>query len=1022
MKTCPMSESNANNIDFEELLIKENPSKELYEIFASFEFAESFIDFLHLKIKRGQARKVAHFIERNELDKVFPQLLTVFARAKEKSGEKKEAVKIYERLLALSPQNSYASLAAAQLSFEIGDYDRAEKFARMISDDDENSSAAYLISGNVYRMKNEFDAAIESYSKALDNGVENKADIYYNIAVVYEKSFDYSKALEYYEKALEENPNFVDAHWNKSLLLLRRGEYYEGWREFEWRKLRRDYTSGRYNLSECAKCDGGKILLYAEQGFGDAIQFLRFVKNVNSEALAIVVRPELKRLFDATCLFDEVYSRDEQIPVGNYDCKISLLSLPYCLQLGNEVALSKPLFPVDESVFTSKKKIAIAWKGNPNHINDAYRSITLEKFLTLFNDLNAEIHSFQKGEITGYERQLLAERGIADLSEKINDFLDAAKLLSEMDFVVSVDTALVHLAGSMFLPTFVLLPKNSDWRWGESERTDWYDTVRLFRQNTLGDWSEPFSELRETLAEEIGRGKITSDKNKSEKVSGEIDYFALAQKYDEQGENEKVAEVFRSAISSGLNTPEMKFNYALALHKAGKTKEAEREYEKLISEITSEEVYRAYSILLLQKGEKKKALPFAEKACAIFPNSAEINFVCGNIYKSNEKFGKAKKCYLKSLQLKSDFREAEINLASIYYILGEIENAEKIYTRLIKRNSHDADLHYNLALIFQEKKRYEDALREIDQALSLKYSPYYEHAKAEILFSLSRFAEGFPAFRSRLKLNPPVHEPKLPRTLSELENARILIFEEQGVGDTIQMLRFAKKLSEKNEITFAARESLLPLLQEQPYAVNVVNITEKLATDDFDFVLPVFSLFELFHSTKGFPFPAEKYLFVNPYDFERSGKKKIGIAWRGNPYPPHQRKRHFNVELLREIFSTPRAEFFPLHHDLTKAENDFLNDYENVIYDEKYFRDFLTLTRLINSLDLIVTVDTVYAHLSGALNKKTFTLVHYSPDWRWGAGGEKSEWYSSHTILRQPSYGDWANVIAELKKRLEETI
>ncbi len=1011
----------SENIDFERLLNSSDARRSaITDIFADEKLSRKFIEFILLSIKRGKARKVIDFIERNALDETSPQLLQPLCLAYEKLGKKLNAAKVCAQLAELAPTNGEILFDAARLFYDAGKFDEALPYLSAALKFSDEKGEIYFLLGNVFKQKKEFERALENYKLALQNGIRRKASAYYNIGVVYENLFQYEGARENYELAIDEDVNLAIAHWNLSLILLRSGEYENGWREFEWRKKKSDYVSPNFNWPECKKGElkNSRILLYAEQGFGDAIQFLRFVKNIRSASISIVVKKELKRLFEKSGFFDKVYSREGKPDESEFDCFASLLSMPYLLGLKN-VGLEKPLWQFPKTnTRQNTLKIGIAWKGNPAHENDKFRSMNLNLFLSAFNDLHAEIYSLQKGIISDEENRLLSENNVVRADMETNDFYDAAQIIGGLDAVVSVDTAVAHLAASMFVPTFILLPKNSDWRWGtEDKKNDWYSTVKLFRQKELGNWNEPLLKLKVALLEFVNAKANLSDEEDLAKMQAEV--FEKAALLEKENKQTEALEVLKNVYENGIKTNEMIFNLALAYHKNNELNKARTLYEKLIDKISSEEVYYNYLLLLLQINEPEFAERVGMHVVADFPNSAKINFIFANILKANEKFNDAETYYKRAIALAPDFDKAKFNLASLYYATGRIYEAKNIYEELLRGNIA-ADLLYNYGLIYQELNEFEKAIEYLNAAIRLENRAEFHLAKAEVLLALGDFENGLQEYEARLLINKGACENKIPQSLAGLGSKKILIYEEQGIGDTIQFIRYAKALAQNNFVTIATRDALVNYLSEQNIFDNVITLSQ-CDGENYDYVIPIVSLLKLFYESGSTFEINEKYLNAGRINFHGNNKLKIGIAWRGNPYPVHQRKRHLKLQALEKIFAENDAEFYPLQNNPTKEEIEIFNRRENFVYNPDYLKTFSGLASLINSMDFVITVDTVYAHLAGALGKKTFLLLHYSPDWRWSERTNIA-WYRSVEAVRQKEYGNWESAINELVNKIKNEL
>jgi tetratricopeptide (TPR) repeat protein len=318
------------------------------------------------------------------------------------------------------------------------------------------------------------------------------------------------EALESYAKALALAPDSDEARWNASLAHLTLGEFAPGFADFEarWkvpalgagiRKLRRPLWLGAEPI------EGRTLLLHAEQGLGDAIQFVRYAPLLAERGARILLRaaPELKPIFESLEGVQRVLSTGQRLP--RYDLHCPLMSLPLaCGTTLESVPGGVPYLaaPPDRVAAWRRRlgdamrpRIGLAWSGNHAHPSDRQRSLRLERLRPLLQRSGLEIVSLQK-EVRDEDREALAASGITHLGEELTDFADLAALISLLDLVVSVDTAVAHLAGALARPVWILLPFCPDWRWllGR-EDSPWYPTARLFRQTRPGGWEDVIARL-----------------------------------------------------------------------------------------------------------------------------------------------------------------------------------------------------------------------------------------------------------------------------------------------------------------------------------------------------------------------------------------------------------------------------------------------------------------------------------------------------------------------------------------------
>jgi tetratricopeptide (TPR) repeat protein len=319
-----------------------------------------------------------------------------------------------------------------------------------------------------------------------------------------------------YERALSINPDHAEASFNASLLHLQRGEYPKGWAGFEsrWRCARPNVRrhadvpvwSGSENLT--AK----RLLIWADEGFGDTIQFCRYASALKARGVDVVleVQSPLKALVTANFRDIHVIARGETPPACDF--AIALLSLPNALKIESSSIpyVSRYLRADPQAIETWRRRlqparahatrVGIAVSGNPEHGNDRNRSASLVCFTPLLNQ--ADVFVIQKGLHAQDAAYLSSTPSFQYLGDDTNDFSDLAAIIANLDLIVSVDTAVAHLAAAMGKPTWLLLPVNCDWRWQlEREDSPWYPSVRLFRQRTIGDWPDVIKRVCEALSD-----------------------------------------------------------------------------------------------------------------------------------------------------------------------------------------------------------------------------------------------------------------------------------------------------------------------------------------------------------------------------------------------------------------------------------------------------------------------------------------------------------------------------------------
>ena len=362
--------------------------------------------------------------------------------------------------------------------------------------------------GEALRELDRCEEAIASYQRALKLKPAYPEALN-NIGGEYGRLARMTEAIAALRQCIAIAPNDPDAHWNLAVALLLIGEWDEGWNEFEWR-LRRPESPGRIYPQpqwEGQPLAGKTLLLWWEQGFGDMVQFFRYVAVAKRYGGRVIldVQPALAPLLAAQGIADAVCSANDPLPPFDYHA--ALMSMPRIVKTSVQTVPGESPYiraDVDRSKYwaerlnqTGTRNIGLAWAGRPEHRNDRRRSIRPELLAPLNTVKNVTFVTIQPR-----PANIPSPAGlpILDLGMELGDFADTAALISQLDLVISVDTSVAHLAGALGKPTWLLLPFSPDWRWlMRREDTPWYPTVKLFRQEKLGDWIEVVRRVLRTM-------------------------------------------------------------------------------------------------------------------------------------------------------------------------------------------------------------------------------------------------------------------------------------------------------------------------------------------------------------------------------------------------------------------------------------------------------------------------------------------------------------------------------------------
>ena len=359
------------------------------------------------------------------------------------------------------------------------------------------SAAADFEAGRTAFLESRFDDAEAALGRSLAADSDHfDAKVY--LARVHDGQGRLEDAIALYRDALMARSDHAAVHLLLAQSLLAAGRYAEGWAEYEWRYKGaggQPFPNIEAPLWRGDALDGRTILVIGEQGYGDVIQFARFLPRVKAAGgrVALGVSQPLFTLSESLAGADHRFH--DWHHAGRFDTYCPLSSLPGALGItAADLPGPIPYVAADSRrqarwarrlANNVRRRIGICWAGRPNHPNDRYRSVPFD-ILRRYLPADANVFSLQKGEAAG----AIAGSNVIDLSARLHDFAETAAVIAQLDLVVSVDTSLAHLAGAMGKPVHVLLPYVPDWRWGRTvDSSPWYPSARLFRQAAPGDWS-----------------------------------------------------------------------------------------------------------------------------------------------------------------------------------------------------------------------------------------------------------------------------------------------------------------------------------------------------------------------------------------------------------------------------------------------------------------------------------------------------------------------------------------------------
>ncbi len=456
---------------------------------------ENFLALGHSAMAANRAHEgVDYFCKAVELDAANAQAYLALGAAMFKLKQYRACLECIEKVLALDPQcpeaynNRGLALKALGKNYEaIASFEQAIALQAY-------SPEAYLNLAAAYRGERRLTEALESIQKAIAQKPDY-AQAHSNEGNIYQDLHQLDAAVAAFDKAIALEPDLAEAYFNKSIALLLQGDYKSGWPLYEWRWVNDNKASlNRHPHLELwngkQSLQGKIILIQSEQGFGDTLQFCRFIRRVSELGAHVIFEVDavLASLMRSVQGVNNILIKGRAVPPADY--KVQLMSLPgiFGVEL-QDVGVKGAYISVSSEkakkwaleMANLRQSIGIVWRGNPNHLNDKNRSIPLESFLAKLPKDKRYV-SLQLG-TSAFEKEILNRYGITEVTAEICDFEDTAAICHNLAEVVCVDTSVAHLCGALNVPCEILLDVNPDWRWKLEELTTcWYELITLNRQ------------------------------------------------------------------------------------------------------------------------------------------------------------------------------------------------------------------------------------------------------------------------------------------------------------------------------------------------------------------------------------------------------------------------------------------------------------------------------------------------------------------------------------------------------------
>ncbi len=655
-------------------------------------------------------------------------------------GRFDQATEQYRRAVALKPEFAAGHSNLGVALMEMGRFEDAEGCFRRVLELTPQACEAYFNLASALEHQGRLEQAIVRYEQALALQ-PGYAQAHLNFGCVLQRQGRVDAAIARYQTALRLLPDLTKAHTNLAIAQLLVGDFEAGWRQFEWRwQTEHAPKEPPHPLWAGEELAGKTILLYPEQGFGNVIQFLRYVPLVAARGARVVLETpaRIARLAATLKGRPQVIATGDPLPPVDLCCP--LLSLPRLFATRLDTIPAEIPYLAADPVLVARwrqkvgdgagLKVGLAWAGNPKTSYDRERSIALDRLRPLLEVPGIRWFSLQVGERAA-DVARLPPGAIRDLSAEQIDFAETAALIENLDLVLTVNTAAAHLAGALGRPGWVMLPFAPDWRWllGR-EDSPWYPTLRLFRQPAPGAWDPVIARVAQELAG-LSRRSAPPRRQGAETtlaappgISGETgpaQLFQTAQEHHQAGRLDAAEAVYRNILEVDPDHVGSLLHLGLISFHAGRNDEAaELVGRALAVEPDHAEGHNILGAALGRLGKPDEAVVHYRRAVALAPGFAGAHHNLANVLLHQGRPQEAAESFKRALALKPDYPEAHNNLAVALIQLGRIEEAMARCEQALALKPDYIDAHLSYGAALQRQDRLDEAITRYLRALALK--------------------------------------------------------------------------------------------------------------------------------------------------------------------------------------------------------------------------------------------------------------------------------------------------------------
>ncbi|MBI5430670.1 MAG: tetratricopeptide repeat protein [Nitrosomonadales bacterium] len=904
-----------------------------------------------------------------EADPEDVRALRVLGELMKKQGRFLQAAKLLDRAVTLAPGDGAAQTALGEALLDEGSLEAALAVLRRAATQVPDDPVIYRHTGRTLHRLARYEEAFAVTQEGLAKSPQDANLILLSGQCLLSlQRFDEARPL--LEKAQAMMPEDPWPHLGIALIHMLRGELLEGFAEYRWRQKLPACQPRKFPQPYWWGGDavGKTILVYAEQGLGDVLHFARYLPMLAAKGARVLLicdpalHPLLRGMDGVTLVQPNV--RPE------FDCHVSLLDLPdlFGTQLDNipahvpylQVPSQRHLPPPSPGC---RMRIGIAWAGNPKHNNSRNRDCTVEQFLPLAGRRGLEMFGLQVGKPGAALTACGGDVLITPLGQHLRDMGVTASVIAELDLVITVDTAVAHLAGALGKPTWLLLPYAPDWRWmlGRDD-TPWYPSMRLFRQPAPGDWDSVFAAVGEAL-DVLLQDRPGQPPAKDEAVAQARQLRDRATAGFNSGNVQAARTLLRSALQLNPLDPSLWNNMGIFLRESKHAEAAEACY--------------------------RRALDCGGQA------DAGLRTNLGNVLSDLDRCEEAVACHELALAMKGDPLLVLQNLGVALRGAGRHAEAVTVYDRLLEKSPNHHNARWDRSQSLLALGRYKEGWRDYESRWKLK--------------------EAGPYPRKGARWNG---EPFAGKTL--------LLIAEQGFGDTLLAVRFLPQVKALGgRVLLECQPEVMRLLGKNNW-VDGMFAKGTQAPEPYDFQLTMMSLPGLFvpdaKAIAQQPYlkadPTGHAMFANLLQ-KKKGQLNVGIVWSGSVTFKGNAYRAVELEHFLRFAAVPGVRLFSLQKGPPQEELKKLGLQSMVTDLSTLLLDFECTAAALEMLDLVIMTDSATAHLAGALGRPVWVLLGSRPYWLWGSD-ERTPWYPNMRLLRQRKVGDWEELFARAEAELRE--